>query len=102
MMLRDDGTSLVWRSIGLLVVSTAAREILRPVKHHVREVKGEEQMLERLADPAMRVRGVAAMAAISVAAAGEGVLRPTTQGVLLGVGSSIFATMLTDILPVSR
>lgn len=101
-MLKDDGTSLVWRSVGLLVVTTAAREILQPVRHHIRQVDGEEEMLERLSSPAMRVRGVAAMATIAIAAGGEGALSRTTQGVLLGVGSSIFATMLTDILPVGK
>jgi len=96
----DDGTSLVWRSIGMLVVSAAARDILRPVGKHIRRIDGETEMLARLSEPAMRVRGVAGMSAIAVSAASEGVLSETTRGVLIGVGSSIFATMITDILPV--
>jgi hypothetical protein len=101
-MLKDDGTSLVWRSVGLLVVTTVARDVLQPVRHHIRRVDGEQQMVERLSSPAMRVRGVAAMSAIAIAAAGEGTLSPTTRGVLLGVGASVFANMLTDVLPVGK
>ena len=97
----DDGAGLVWRSMGLLVVSVVARDVLRPVGNQIQQKRGgEKQMFERLSDPAMRVRGVAAMSAIAMGAAGEGVLSNTTRGVLLGVGAAVIGNMLTDVLPV--